>query len=107
MTEPPGILSDNTAIDVELALLVSMCRQHGLIIEKGVGGNSHNPAHLVFASTPDALEFMEQTAHLSGYRFGTNIALTMLPPTGGRPRAQVSWLPDYTPVITQTWRGKL
>ena len=89
-----------------MAALVALVRAHGITVARHhPGGGTHDIACLAFAGVPDAVEFLEQTAHLMDYRMGTNLALTLLPPTleTPHPGAQVSWLAEDTAAIAAAW----
>lgn len=95
-------------IDSELVEFVKLVREHGLIVDQAVlGSTPEEPCRMIFQSVADGVEFLEQTAHANDYVLGSNIALTILPPLGvTRPRSQVAWLPEITPMITAAWEKK-
>lgn len=96
-------------VDSELVEFVKLVREHGLIVNRATMGiTTERPTLLAFPSVTDGVEFLEQTVHLTEYIYGSNIALTLLPPEGEalKPGSQVAWVPEITSTILEVWEKK-
>lgn len=93
------------SVDVGLSMLLQLVWKRGITTTESCQGDP-GPAYVVFPLVTDGAEFLLQSAHLTDYRLGDQLALTIVRPVehvAGVPRSKVSWLPEYTPALAKGW----
>jgi hypothetical protein len=114
MTDIPQIVIDpkeGRSADELIAPLIILIEKYGLTTRTTSQGlhsddpEELRPALITFPSTQDALEFAEQTAHLSGFTVGEHVALTVHRPLGPNegPTGTVRFLPEALPYLILLW----
>ena len=104
----PQIEIDGTEVDTGLAVLLTLVWKHGLNTRESCEGDAEHPAYIVFPELKDAGEFLLQSAHLTHYLMGDNLAMTIQHPAQDittPPEGKVTWLPELTHVLQRAWAG--
>lgn len=108
-------VSEDMVADEAIAPLVACALRHGLsILGSAQGGyedeeehTGYSPAHIVFPSAEEALEFLLQSAQLASFTVGEKMLLTVHRPlTGDDPGGKVIWHPGFTPELTAFWTAR-
>lgn len=69
-------------------------------------GKLDSPAFIVFPVLTDAVEFLLHVCHITEYRLGDNVVLSVVHPDedlGGAPLGKVTWMPSMTPLLVKAW----
>lgn len=97
--------------DELIAPLVLLVEKYGIAVRtssQGVHGEGRDevvPAFLSFPDAQDGLEFLLQTAHMSEYKIGEHLSLSIHRPLGPHegPNAIVRFLPEAIPWLILLW----
>lgn len=107
----PQIDIDDEVVDAELAVLLPLIWERGIKTRQACQGdvNRHplpSPAYIICPRIEDAAEFLVHVAHITDYKLGDNIALTIRHPLDdiqGQPEGKVAWVPEMTAFIVKSW----
>jgi hypothetical protein len=90
--------------------LVPLVWAKGMTTEDTCDGSNGEPgknfAYIVFPNLGDAAEFLLHIAHITNYKLGDNVALTIFHPSGDiahQPRGKVAWMPLFTELFVKVW----
>lgn len=103
-------VEDETLVDELIAPLVACVRHHGLTPRYHCQGDSppdYQLAFIIFADAKEAFEFLAQSAHLTYYAIGDEMALSLMcSPFGPEhpPAGKVTWHPVTTHFLVESWR---
>lgn len=109
MSVPQTVIDPDTGLTADelIAPLVLLVHKYGIKIRnssQGVDATNPEllkPAFLTFPDAQDGLEFCLQTAHLSDYKVGEHLSLSIHRPLGLNegPNAMVRFLPEAIPFL--------
>lgn len=113
MTIPQTVIDPEKGITADelIAPLVLLVEKYGITVRNSSQGIDSQdaeilkPAFLTFPDRLDGLEFITQTAHLSDYRVGEHLSLSIHRPLGPDegPNAMVRFLPEAIPYLILLW----
>lgn len=110
MTEHSQIEIDGISVDEGMSVLLQLVWSRGMVTSESCQGGGITDktaaAYILFPKVDDAAEFLMHCAHLTEYRYGDNIALTIIHPEkdlSQPPRGKVSWVPELTVALTKAW----
>jgi hypothetical protein len=125
MNHPQVLIDPDSELycDEKIAPLVHLARQMGLETTGSCQGYPFDavesvdgseltkeifaPAYITFATIPDGLEFLSQTASLTNYIVGDLVGLFVIRPlVGTSPTSKVVWNPIHTDLLLNAWLKK-
>lgn len=113
MSIPQTVIDPEAGITADelIAPLVLLVQKYGIKVRnssQGVDSQDPDilkPAFLTFPCFEDAGEFLKQTGHMSEYRIGEHLSLTVHRPLGPDegPNGMVRFLPEAIPYLILLW----
>lgn len=106
---PQGTVSVDEGLSYFLQLVWARGMTTAGSCQGGGGTADTQVAYILFPDMKDAAEFLITCAHLTEYRLGDNIALTIMHPPETEedvvlgPQGKVTWMPEFTLLLSNAW----